>query len=131
MSGLVYQPEINEESFLFIQKSGLHGQETSLGNMFQSTFQMPRSFRMGPCGNCKLIDSGDVAFYGVTCPECGEVPPSKKHLHRGIGRLLLNVRQNAAAPALVAANDARDNQQSDTPGVSPSRLAVVDVDFEK
>ena len=77
----MYLTEINEESFLFIQKSGLHGQETSLGNMFQSTFQMPRSFRMGPCGNCKLIDSGDVAFYGVTCPECGEVPPSKKHLH--------------------------------------------------
>jgi hypothetical protein len=45
---------------------------------------MPRNFRLGGlrgCNHCKLIDSGDVAMYGVTCPECGEVPPSKKHLY--------------------------------------------------
>ena len=34
-----------------------------------------------PCPHCKLIDSGDVAMYQVTCPECGEIPPSRKHLY--------------------------------------------------
>ena len=33
----------------------------------------------GPCAHCKLIDSGDVALYGVTCPQCGEIPPSRRH----------------------------------------------------
>ena len=52
--------------------------------MFQQRFPIPRNFGLGglrPCNHCKLIDSGDVAMYGVTCPECGEVPPSKKHMY--------------------------------------------------
>ena len=52
--------------------------------MFQQRFPISRNFRLGglrPCNHCKLIDSGDVAMYGVTCPECGEVPPSKKHMY--------------------------------------------------
>ena len=36
------------------------------------------------CNHCKLIDSGDVALYQITCPECGEIPPSRKHLYPGM-----------------------------------------------
>ena len=36
------------------------------------------------CNHCKLIDSGDVALYQITCPECGDVPPSRKHLYPGL-----------------------------------------------
>ena len=38
-----------------------------------------RNVRLRPCEHCKLIDSGDVALYQVTCPQCGEIPPSRKH----------------------------------------------------
>ena len=37
-----------------------------------------------PCPHCQLIDSGDVAMYQVTCPECGEIPPSRRHLYPNI-----------------------------------------------
>jgi len=70
-------------------------------------------------------------MYGVTCPECGEVPPSKKHLYpnlsanRGIGKMLMQVQQSALAPALsVVANDATDNQTSNTSGTSPINTTV-------
>ena len=52
--------------------------------MFSQGMAFPRNFNLlsgRGCPHCKLIDSGDVAMYGVTCPECGEVPPSKKHLY--------------------------------------------------
>ena len=51
--------------------------------MFQGSIAFPRNLLLSGrgCAHCKLIDSGDVAMYGVTCPECGEVPPSKKHLY--------------------------------------------------
>ena len=42
----------------------------------RSSIQIIRKNR--PCNHCKLIDSGDVALYQITCPECGEVPPSRK-----------------------------------------------------
>ena len=36
------------------------------------------------CDHCKLIDSGDVAMYQVTCPKCGEIPPGRRHLYPNI-----------------------------------------------
>ena len=40
-----------------------------------------KRFLRTPCPHCRLIDSGDVAMYQVTCPQCGEIPPSRKHLY--------------------------------------------------
>ena len=31
-----------------------------------------------------MIDKGDVAMYQVTCPKCGEIPNSRKHLFPNI-----------------------------------------------
>ena len=67
-------------------KSGGHNEKNrssrmSLRSTFKSAMMMSR-----PCNHCKLIESGDVALYQITCPECGEVPPSRKHLFSGINR---------------------------------------------
>ena len=34
-----------------------------------------------PCEHCKLIDDGDVAMYRVTCPKCGDIPRSRRHMY--------------------------------------------------
>ena len=67
-------------------KSGGHNEKNrssrlSLRSAFKSAMMMSR-----PCNHCKLRESGDVALYQITCPECGEVPPSRKHLFSGINR---------------------------------------------
>ena len=70
--------------FFFQDESSLLEKDRGLGNMFRQGMPFPRNFNLlsgRGCPHCKLIDSGDVAMYGVTCPECGEVPPSKKHLY--------------------------------------------------
>ena len=36
------------------------------------------------CDHCKLIDSGAVAMYQITCPKCGEIPPGRRHLYPNI-----------------------------------------------
>ena len=56
-------------------------QNTSLGDKLQSTSTFHHYFRRRPCAHCKLIDKGDVALYQVTCPQCGEIPPSRTHLY--------------------------------------------------
>ena len=44
---------------------------------------------------------------------------------RGIGKMLMQVQQSALAPALsVVANDATDNQTSNTSGTSPVNTTV-------
>ena len=48
-------------------------------NSIKSLLFRKKSF----CPHCKLIDSGDVACYQLTCPECGEIPPSRNHLYPG------------------------------------------------
>ena len=70
----------------FQDKSNLLEQDTSLGDKLpRISIPFPRNFgRFRQCAHCRLIDSGDVAMYGVTCPECGEVPPSKKHMYPNI-----------------------------------------------
>ena len=62
---------------LFKKKQTLSKEDTNLGDKLQSAFTFRRNVNLRSCGNCKLIDSGDVAFYGVTCPQCGQIPPSK------------------------------------------------------
>ena len=53
---------------------------TSLRDKLQLKLPFHRNGGLGgPCAHCKLIDSGDVALYGVTCPQCGEIPPSRRH----------------------------------------------------
>ena len=42
------------------------------------------SHQTRPCEHCKMIDKGDVAMYQVTCPKCGEIPNSRKHLFPNI-----------------------------------------------
>jgi hypothetical protein len=37
-----------------------------------------------PCSHCNQIDSGDVAFYQITCPEGGEAPASRNHFYPGL-----------------------------------------------
>ena len=34
-----------------------------------------------PCLNCRLIEMGEMACYQDRCPQCGQVPPGKKHLY--------------------------------------------------
>ena len=34
-------------------------------------------------------------MYGVTCPECGEVPPSKKHMYPNISANVSKICQTA------------------------------------
>ena len=80
----------NNETYAYFEetnaKSGGHNEKNrssrmSLRSTFKSAMMMSR-----PCHHCKLIESGDVALYQITCPECGEVPPSRKHLFSGINR---------------------------------------------
>jgi len=108
-------------------ESSLLEKDRGFRNVFSQGMAFPRNFNLlsgRGCPHCKLIDSGDVAMYGVTCPECGEVPPSKKHLYpnlsanRGIGKMLMQVQQSALAPMAVVASDATDNQTSNTSGTS-------------
>eukprot|EP00096_Caligus_rogercresseyi_P004758 TRINITY_DN19209_c0_g1_i1.p1 TRINITY_DN19209_c0_g1~~TRINITY_DN19209_c0_g1_i1.p1 ORF type:complete len:165 (-),score=10.59 TRINITY_DN19209_c0_g1_i1:705-1199(-) len=39
-----------------------------------------------PCLNCRLIEMGEMACYEETCPQCGQVPPSKKLMYEAYER---------------------------------------------
>ena len=62
----------------------------SLVEKLQRTLSLRRRVGLRECAHCKLIDSGDVALYQVTCPQCGEIPPSRRnrypHLSSGYVR---------------------------------------------
>ena len=61
-----------------------------IGSSLQS-FLMSR-----PCNHCKLIDSGDVVLYQITCPECGGIPPSRKHLYSTLTLTSTDVKEKNA-----------------------------------
>ena len=67
-------PKSNYLNFLIVKESG-----NSLVGKLQRTLSLRRKVGLRECAHCKLIDSGDVALYQVTCPQCGEIPPSRKH----------------------------------------------------
>ncbi len=50
-----------------------------------------------PCLNCRLIEMGEMACYQDRCPQCGQVPPGKKHLVDEPGRPTMAQQQAAAA----------------------------------
>ena len=54
------------------------------GTVFHSGTKGLRRMLGRRCPQCELIDSGEVAMYQVTCPQCGEIPPSRKHLYPSI-----------------------------------------------
>ena len=57
---------------------------TSLSDRRQSITAFHHYSARGPCEHCKLIDKGDVAMYQITCPQCGEIPPGRRHLYPNI-----------------------------------------------
>lgn len=69
-------------------QSGVGNQKPFLGNLRSTLYSFIKST---PCNHCKLIDNGDVALYQITCPECGEVPQSRKHLYSGITNTEVNI----------------------------------------
>ena len=69
-------------------QSDVRNHKPFLGNLRSILYSFIKS---NPCNHCKLIDKGDVALYQITCPECGEVPQSRKHLYSGITNAEVNI----------------------------------------
>lgn len=69
-------------------QSGVRNNKPFLGNLRSTLHSFIKSTE---CNHCKLIDSGDVALYQITCPECGEVPPSRKHRYSGLTKTDVNL----------------------------------------